>query len=74
MPDARRAKCQNCGKHRDDVGPLSWRGYCGPCGVALNRAASSDLHYHEGPKFQRWRAGMAASVGGVLLDELDTKA
>jgi hypothetical protein len=30
--------------------------------------ANDDLHYHQGPYFQKWRAAMAASVGAVLLD------
>jgi hypothetical protein len=74
MPDGRRTTCQDCGKHSDTVGPISWRGYCGKCGPARAHAAADDLHYHRGPKFERWRAQLAASVGGVLLDELETKA
>jgi hypothetical protein len=33
-------------------------------------AAIIDMHTHSGHFFQRWRRGMAASVGGVLLDDL----
>ncbi len=53
-----------------DVGPISWRGYCGECGPKLAAAAADDLHYHRGPKFDRWRHQIAASVGAVLLDDV----
>jgi hypothetical protein len=28
------------------------------------------MHYHTGPYFKHWRRAMAASVGGVLVDDL----
>jgi|GraSoiStandDraft_46_1057282.scaffolds.fasta_scaffold1835845_1 predicted amidophosphoribosyltransferase len=70
MPDARRTTCQNCREHADKVGPISWRGYCAVCGPELAQAAASDLHYHRGPKFERWRLRLAASVGAVLVDDV----
>jgi hypothetical protein len=70
MGDSTRASCRACGRHRDDVGPISWGGYCGDCGVAIRDKANDDLHYHRGPVFAKWRARMAACVGGVLLDDL----
>jgi hypothetical protein len=30
-----------------------------------------DLRAHAGEGFQRWRRGMAASVGAMLVDELE---
>jgi hypothetical protein len=33
-------------------------------------ASIIDMHTHSGHFFQEWRRGMAASVGGVLLDDL----
>jgi hypothetical protein len=68
MPDGRRVNCQNCGKHADEVGPISWRGKCGKCGPMLAMQAADDLHYHRGPVFALWRARIAASVGAALLD------
>lgn len=70
MGDVRRARCKECHKHRDEVGVLSWRGYCGPCGKHLATQAAAHLHYHEGEKFTDWRRGMAASVGAVLVDDI----
>lgn len=26
------------------------------------------IHLHQGPAFERWRRGMAASVGAVMID------
>jgi len=30
----------------------------------------AELRAHAGPSFKRWRQGMAASVGGVLVDDV----
>jgi hypothetical protein len=59
-----------CGKHTSEVGPISWRGKCRPCGLQRERDAIIQLAHHNGPMFDHWRARMAASVGGVLLDDL----
>ena len=72
MPDARRTTCKSCGKHRDEVGPLSWTGLCGACGPAVFEQHNDQLHTHSGPWFTHWRRAMAASVGGVLLDDVLT--
>jgi hypothetical protein len=69
MSDARRVTCRNCGKHKREVGPISWRGKCGVCGPLLAVQAADDLHYHRGPIHRLWRQRMAACVGGVLVDE-----
>jgi hypothetical protein len=70
MPDWTRANCQICGKHRDDVGPITWRGYCAKCARRREVDALDDLHFHRGPTFAAWRRGMAASVGAVILDDV----
>lgn len=33
-----------------------------------------ELKAHDGPRFHRWRRGVAASVGAILLDELEDEA
>jgi hypothetical protein len=71
MPDLRRAKCKGCGARRDDGEQLSWTGLCQRCGKARLADNIDGLHEHRGPAFLRWRRGMAASVGAVLLDELE---
>jgi len=70
MPSDRRRNCQVCGRHENEVGPISWRGKCGVCGPAVFNAANDDLHYHRGPTFALWRRRMAECVGGLLLDDL----
>jgi hypothetical protein len=70
MPQHARATCRNCSRHKSEVGPISWRGYCGECGPALQDARLDDLHHHRGPYFKAWRRSMAASVGGVLVDDV----
>ena len=73
MPDARRAICKNCRRHRDECGLLSWRGLCSECGPELVRVNGDALHRKTGPEFRRWRRAMAACVGGVLLDDARTE-
>jgi len=70
MPSDRRRNCRNCGKHESEVGAISWRGKCGACGVAIQHAATDDLHYHRGPTLLKWRRQMAQSIGAVLVDDL----
>lgn len=69
MSNTTRVHCKRCKSHKDTVGPLSWRGYCGVCGPQIADAATDQQHHHSGEYFERWRRGMAACVGGVLLDD-----
>lgn len=69
MADRRRASCRRCRRHRSEVGPISWGGYCGPCGIAAYHNAADQIHYHVGPEFHYWRRKMAESVGAVLADD-----
>jgi hypothetical protein len=38
----------------------------------LVEAELTQLRHHKGPYFDHWRRQMAASVGGVLLDDVVT--
>ena len=62
-----------CGRHKRDVGPISHGGYCGECGPAVQLQHNEDLHFHRGYYFQKWRRACAASVGAVLLDDLQAE-
>ena len=64
------ARCRRCGAHRDDGASLSKRGYCITCGKTIHNQQTDELHYHRGPYFKQWRRAMAASVGGVLVDDV----
>ncbi len=64
------ARCRHCGAHRDDGASISNRGYCSKCGPEVRERANDEMHYHTGEYFKRWRRAMAASVGGVLVDDI----
>jgi hypothetical protein len=70
MPDRRWARCRECGVHRNEAGELSWTGLCVPCGDRLRAENIMGLHLKTGYPLDRWRRAMAASVGGVLLDDV----
>lgn len=42
---------------------------CVECSGELERANALGIHHKTGPYFRNWRRAMAASVGGVLLDD-----
>jgi recombinational DNA repair protein (RecF pathway) len=69
MPRLDLKHCRACGRHVDEVGVLSHSRLCAEDAARLSREAALDLANHSGPYFKRWRAGMAASVGAVLLDD-----
>lgn len=71
MPRYEYARCRICGRHRDDVGLMSWSRLCADCGHHRLLENIDGIHFHRGPAFRRWRRGMAASVGAVLLDDFD---
>lgn len=70
MPDYRRKNCKRCKRHMNECGPISWGGYCGVCGPLQSDENADALHTMHGPEVLRWRRGMAASVGAVLVDDV----
>jgi hypothetical protein len=70
MGKRRTAVCRGCGKRRGEVTSLSWEGLCLTCGIQRLEENIWGLHLHEGDALKRWRRGMAASVGAILLDDL----
>jgi predicted RNA-binding Zn-ribbon protein involved in translation (DUF1610 family) len=61
--------CRCCGS-RVDPGTLSDQKLCPSCGIERLTENVHGLREHSGPAFERWRRAMAASVGGVLLDDV----
>jgi len=61
--------CRNCGELQDPD-DLSWTKLCTRCGQELRDENARGIAAHSGPAFDRWRRAMAASVGGVLLDDV----
>ena len=68
MPRDDYKRCKECGRHVDEVGPLSHTRLCMEDANRLRNETSLQMRDHRGPRFQAWRRGMAAAVGGVLLD------
>lgn len=75
MAKRRHARCRVCRRHRDELGEeLSLTGLCGDCGKARLLANIDAIHGHDGPGFLVWRRSIAASVGGLLVDDLERLA
>lgn len=66
-----RGTCKDCGKTRTEVGHVTWRGYCGECGKRRMHTHNAQLHEHAGAHFEIWRQRMAASVGAILVEDLE---
>lgn len=63
-------RCRRCDASADDVGELSHTRLCPSCSRELLNENIDGLHTMTGPPVQRWRRGMAAAVGAVLLDDV----
>jgi len=66
-----RKDCRKCGRLASEVGAMSHTGQCQECAREAYTTNYLDLVHHRGPGFHRWRRALAASVGGVLVDEGD---
>jgi hypothetical protein len=54
--------CKVCGRHRDEVGPLSARYKCRQCGQRRQRENVEQLWTQQGPYFEAWRSGLYTSA------------
>ena len=48
---------------------MSSKGLCQPCWSGNQTQNLMQLAHNRGPYFDHWRKQMAASVGGILLDD-----
>jgi len=62
-----------CGRAREVVGPLSHTRLCGDCARRRYEENMDGMYALSGEPLRRWRRGVAASVGGVLLDDVQAK-
>jgi len=69
MPDFRRAHCTRCGGHRTNVGPISWSGLCQECAIEAVVKNIAGLATKDTAVTRRWRVGLAAGIGSVLVDD-----
>jgi len=74
MPRADYKTCKDCGRHVAQCGPLSHTRLCRPCWERREEENYDALTTRSGPYFHHWRTRIAASVGGVLLDDLHERA
>lgn len=65
--------CKGCQKPVANRAELSRTGLCLECGREKQRQALTQISEHRGPWFTYWRQRMAASVGGVLLDDVQAR-
>lgn len=64
--------CKRCDRHVSECGPLSARYFCAECGEGEMLLNVWALRAHDGWRFLRWRRGVAAGVGAVLVDDPET--
>lgn len=74
MARPRRIFCRRCYRHVSECGPLSARGRCVECGEGAMLANARELAAHSGPAVLRWRRGVAAGVGALLVDDVSDDA
>lgn len=55
MKKHRGAHCRRCGQHRDDVGQLSYNGFCDTCGVGSAAETMRQMAAKQGPKYDAYR-------------------
>jgi hypothetical protein len=68
MSDPHRASCQGCGRHRDEVGGISWSGLCRDCALRAVETNLEALDTRQGYNYTRWLRGMARFVEQRALD------
>lgn len=69
MPRLDYKRCRSCGRPAHEVGQLSHTRQCAACGKAALVENIVGIATKTGPAAKRWRRALAASVGGVLLDD-----
>jgi len=69
VPKLTYRNCRSCGRPSTEVGDLSHQRLCFECGQLRKEANALGIALKTGDAWLRWRRSMAASVGGVLLDE-----
>jgi predicted RNA-binding Zn-ribbon protein involved in translation (DUF1610 family) len=62
-------RCKVCGRARLPSELFSARGKCPECGEGRAKRQTREMREHSGYYFDDWRHRVAASVGGVILDD-----
>lgn len=69
MGDRRRVHCVVCGKHRDEVGELSWSGLCSVDGELIMRMNALGIRDKTGPYHYKRMRGYARWLERQALDD-----
>ena len=72
MPRADYKNCRVCQRHESEVGPLSHNRLCASCSGSRFGGNLVAMKTMTGPFAHHWRQRMAASVGAVIPERLDT--
>lgn len=56
-----------------ECGPLSARYLCLECGESAALENRRGLMAHRGPALLRWRRGVVAAAGGILMEDLEAE-
>jgi prepilin-type processing-associated H-X9-DG protein len=67
VPHPERVHCLTCGGHVEDVGPISWRGNCVGCAVALHVENTRQMQTGEGPFADRWMRRLTLAMHRRLV-------
>lgn len=68
MSDPRRKTCSCCGRNSDEVGNISWNGYCGPCGKTILFENIDGIAARSGFAHERRLRGIERYVNRARLD------
>jgi hypothetical protein len=68
-----RSHCRGCDREREPDEVFSARGKCAECRIRPLVTNIRDLHAHRGEAFLRWRRSVAASVGAILIEDLESE-
>ena len=73
MSATTRATCKRCRRHKDEVGAITWEGYCSPCGKIVYTENLDQLHEKSGPYYLHWaRRSLMASRNILRTAEHET--
>ncbi len=73
MPRLAYKNCKDCGRSSREVGALSWTRLCIECSERHFLENADAMKSMDGPYARHWRQRMAASVGAMLLDDVQQK-
>lgn len=62
MTQRRNSNCRHCGRHKDDVGQISWSGSCVECATERLTGTVMSIHAGEGEAYDRWLKNTRSAI------------